>query len=64
MMRPDRVQPRCGLVPKDTFGVIFETLGLLEDLKRLTVLEDLVRKPALSRDGGGGNVRGMKVSLL
>ena len=35
----------------------------MEDLKRLAVLEDLVFKPALSRDGGGGNVGDMKVSL-
>ncbi len=63
VMRPDRVHPRRGFAPKDTFGGIFEALGLLEDLKRLAVLDDLVRKPVLSRDGGDGNVANMKVSL-
>ena len=29
---------------------------LLEDLKRLPVLQDLVRKPALMGDGGDGNI--------
>ena len=53
-----------GFVPRDTFGGIFENPGLLEDLKRIAVLKDLVRKPALSRDGGVGNIEDMKVSLL